>query len=229
MTDPKGQVVDYTYDELDRVKTVAYKNAVISGAQLSFDYNYDAEDNVTEVKETDSINQIKNYARKYDARNRLTEEKDSRQNIVNYVYDATNNVKQITARNYYNSTQTTKETNYTYDALNRLDTVSAGGGAQVAKYNWTADGLLDEVVYQGNASTKRKFSYDNADRVTNITNTIGTNTESFDYGYDGNSNRTSETRKFNGTTTRTITNGCDVLDRLASSSSIAPPTERRRR
>jgi len=225
MTDPKGQVVDYTYDELDRVKTAGYKNSQVGGAQLSFEYNYDAEDNLTEVKETNSINQIKNYSRKYDARNRLTEEKDSRQNIVNFVYDAASNVKQITARNYYNATQTTKETNYTYDALNRLDTVSAGS-AQVAKYNWTADGLLDEVVYQGNASTKRKFDYDNADRVTNITNTIGTNTESFDYGYDANSNRTSETRKSNGTTTRTITYGFDALDRLSNSSYIAPPADR---
>lgn len=225
LTDPKGQVVDYTYDELDRVKTAVYKNAQAGSAQLSFEYNYDAEDNLTEIKETNSINQIKNYSRKYDARNRLIEEKDSRQNIVNFVYDAASNVKQITARNYYNATQTTKETNYTYDALNRLDTVSAGS-VQVANYSWTADGLLDEVVYQGNASTKRKFTYDNADRVTNITNTIGTNTESFDYGYDANSNRTSETRKSNGTTTRTITYGFDMLDRLGNSLYVAPPADR---
>jgi hypothetical protein len=73
--------------------------------------------------------------------------------------------------------------------------------------------LLKKVSYQN--STSRNYVYDNADRVTNITNNLGGNlSESYDYGYDNNSNRQSEVRKENGVARRTASYQYDGLDRL---------------
>ena len=74
--------------------------------------------------------------------------------------------------------------------------------ATIADYDWYSDGLLKKVAYQN--STSRNYVYDNADRVTNITNNLGGNqSESYDYGYDANSNRETEIRKENGIAKRT--------------------------
>jgi YD repeat-containing protein len=73
--------------------------------------------------------------------------------------------------------------------------------------------LLKKVAYQN--STNRNYVYDNADRVTSITNTLGGNqSESYDYGYDANSNRESEVRRENGIAKRTAAYQYDGLDRL---------------
>src|SRR4030095_6812379 len=107
---------------------------------------------------------------------------------VRFDYDAANNLKKITDPNQ-------KETSYTYDAQNRLQNVAMTGGA-TASYTWFADGLLQSVDY--GSGQKREYAYDNADRLTQITNTVGTGsaikTQQFVYGYDQNSNRASETR-----------------------------------
>ena len=42
----------------------------------------------------------------------------------------------------------------------------------VAAYSWFADGLLKSVDY--GAGMKREYAYDNADRLTQVTNTVGT-------------------------------------------------------
>jgi RHS repeat-associated protein len=72
---------------------------------------------------------------------------------------------------------------------------------------------------------KREYSYDNADRLTQVTNTTSAGatpqTQEFLYGYDANSNRESETRKVNGQTTRGITYGYDLLDRLTAATYTA--------
>jgi YD repeat-containing protein len=75
-----------------------------------------------------------------------------------------------------------------------------------AAYSWYADGLLKQVDY--GAGMKREYTYDDADRLKQVTNTVGTEpstqTQQFIYGYDSNSNRESETRKVNGQTTRGV-------------------------
>ena len=64
-------------------------------------------------------------------------------------------------------------------------------------HTWKRDGLLERVDY-GNGMS-RAYGYDNADRLKTITNTFGSgSSEEFNYSYDANSNRSSETRKLNG-------------------------------
>ena len=128
---------------------------------------------------------------------------DAFNKTVDFTYDTANNLKTLTAAN--------RVTSYNYDGKNQLDTVIQNS-TTIANYDWYADGLLQKVDYSANK--KREFTYDNADRISNITNTIGTNSESFDYGYDANSNRNSEVRKANGQAFRTIAYDYDKLDRL---------------
>jgi YD repeat-containing protein len=62
--------------------------------------------------------------------------------------------------------------------------------------NWYADGLLQSVNYA--AGQTRNYAYDNADRVQTITNTVGSKSEQYSYGYDAHSNRINETLKVDG-------------------------------
>jgi YD repeat-containing protein len=138
----------------------------ISGAgPQGYSNSYDPEINLTTVGETSNPDGVRSYTRTYDARNRLRSAIDPSGHTVTYGYDAANS----------------------YDARNRLQNVTMTGGATAA-YSWYADGLLQRVEY--GAGMKRKYSYDNADRLTQVTNTTGADatpqTQEFLYGYDAN-------------------------------------------
>ena len=214
ITDPKGQVTTIVYDELDRADTLAYANT--SGSSpLGFDFEYDTENNLTGVEEKLTPTTTRRYARSYDERNRLQTTTDPFNRTVTYSYFATNKLKTI-------KDSAGNETRYTYDAVNRLQNVTMPNGS-TAGYSWFADGLLKTVDY--GAGLKREYTYDNADRLTQVTNTVGTSgvqTQQFVYGYDPNSNRTSETRKVDGHTTRANTYSYDLLDRLTSAGYTTP-------
>jgi YD repeat-containing protein len=80
--------------------------------------------------------------------------------------------------------------------------------------------LLQKVSYSANS--KREYGYDNADRVSNITNTIGSNSKSYDYGYDANSNRNAETKKTDNQVSRNLEYQYDEVDRLKQVKTITP-------
>ena len=202
-TDPKGQTAAMNYDELDRLDDATYKDAD-NIQRLFHDYKYDAEDNLYEVAENRGGNS-RIYKREYDTRNRLTKTIDGANKSVAVTYDAANNLKTLTDAS-------SRVTTYNYDQKNQLDTVKQGT-ATIADYDWYADGLQQKVTYQN--TTSRNYAYDNANRVTKITNSFANSgSESFDYGYDANSNRQSEVRKTNGQAFRTIAYTYDKVDRL---------------
>ncbi|HEV8187414.1 MAG TPA: Ig-like domain-containing protein [Pyrinomonadaceae bacterium] len=215
ITDPKNQITSIAFDELDRPTNITYSNT--SGSRpLGFNFGRDPEGNLTSVVEQLTPTTNRNYARSYDSRNRVTSTTDPSNRTVRFFYDAADNLKQIKDADQ-------KDTNYSYDALNRLQNVAMNGGA-TADYTWFADGLLQKVEY--GSGLKREYSYDNADRLTAVTNTVGTDsggqTQQFAYGYDRNSNRITETRKQNGQTIRSIAYDYDLLDRLTTASYNAP-------
>src|SRR4030095_8191218 len=109
---------------------------------------------------------------------------------VTFDYDAANNITSLTdAAN--------NPIGYSYDALNRVQTVSLSNQSATINYQWQADGLLKQVAYP--AGMRRDYTYDAAGRVTNVNNHIsGTESEEFAYTYDANANRTTETRRLNG-------------------------------
>jgi RHS repeat-associated protein len=132
-------------------------------------------------------------------------------------YDDANNLTSITDAD-------SKLTGYEYDPLNRLKKVNLPGGGQSVYYDWFADGLLKRVTYA--TGVTRDYSYDNADRVASVTNTLRPQlSEDFDYTYDRNSNRDSETRKQNGQTVRTIAYGYDELNRLSNATYTTPAAD----
>jgi RHS repeat-associated protein len=215
ITDPKGQLTTIAYDELDRPQTLSYGNTSGAGPK-GYSYGYDPENNLTSVAEQTGPTQTRNYSRSFDARNRIKTTTDPYGRTVSFDYDAANNLKKIK-----DSQQ--KETLYDYDGRNRLQTVTLPNSTQ-ATYTWYADGLLQRVDY--GAEMKREYTYDNADRLTQLTNTAGTGaqaqTQQFVYTYDQNSNRETETRKINGQVTRSMTYAYDLLDRLTSANYAAP-------
>ena len=217
VTDPKGQQTSIGYDALDRATSVQYLNVTGQGPR-SYVYNYDPEGNLSNVAETRQVDPptpaTRTYTRTYDSRNRLTAATDPNNHKVQFQYDAANNLKSIIdAAN--------KETKYLYDAHNRLQSVTLPGQTEPVDYTWAADGLLKRVAYPN--GMKRDYNYDTADRLTSINNHISaTESDEFDYGYDANSNRTTETRKQNGNTVRDITYDYDLLDRLTEANYKTP-------
>lgn len=216
VTDPKGQVSTLAYDELDRLSTINYTNTTGAGPR-AYTYGYDPEGNLTNITETLAGLPPRNYLRSYDARDRLKTTTDPFTRAVTLDYDAANNLKTITDA-------ASRITGYSYDPLNRLQTVTLPGGSPTITYDWYADGLLKQVTYPNGA--KREYGYDNADRLTSLTNTLNTQTsELFNYTYDPNSNRASETRKQNGVGTRAINYDYDLLNRLTSANYTTPAAD----
>jgi RHS repeat-associated protein len=217
--DPKGQEFNLTYDALDRLTVKDFQNT--NGSQQNkFEFHYDPEANLTSVENTrknGSQIDTRNWALNYDARNRLTSATDSFHKTVSYQYDAANNLSVF-------SDAAGRPTTYAYDANNRLQTATLTGSRQI-NYSWYADGLLQRVNY--GAGLQREYTYDDADRVSQITNTItsaasSTQQEVFEYGYDRNSNRETETSKLNGITTRTAHYSYDQLNRLTQAAYDTP-------
>lgn len=214
-TDPLGQMITADYDDEDRLKSIGYALAgglqPIEGPRRQA-YKYDPEGNLTDVEETTALSgtiATRNYARTYDARNRLKTATDPSGRSVSYVYDAANNVTEFT-----DSAQ--KNTRYSYDSANRLDIVTLHSGRSV-DYDWTADGLVSQVIYGSGMS--RVYTYDNADRVTSIKNNLGGgDSEEYSYTYDANSNRRNEMRRQKGEVIRQVDYSYDELDRLTAES-----------
>jgi RHS repeat-associated protein len=153
-----------------------------------------------------------------DTRGRLTKVTDANGHTSLYQeYDQANNLKQMTDASG-------AVTGYAYDPANRLQTVTLNGGASVG-YQWEADGLLKRITYSANQS--RNYAYDNADRVQTITNTVGSRSEQYSYGYDAHSNRLSEELKTDGSATalRRVDYEYDFGDRLKKATTGSQVTQ----
>jgi RHS repeat-associated protein len=214
VADALGQKTQTVYDLLDRPQSVDYSlgpNILPVNGPRHRAFGYDPEGNLTSASEISATNGSvvqRSYARTYDARGRLQTASDPMGHMVQYGYDAADNVTSFTDA-------ASRQTSYTYDGRNRLQTVMASGRS--INYTWKPDGLLDQVTY-GNGMS-RVYGYDNADRLKSVINTFGSgNSEQFSYDYDSNSNRTAETRKLNAQTIRTVSYGFDDLDRLTRAS-----------
>ncbi|KAF1084282.1 tRNA nuclease WapA precursor [Sporotomaculum syntrophicum] len=102
-------------------------------------------------------------------------------------------------------------TNYQYNNLNRLTTVTADG--KNFTYEYYGDGMVKAVNYPqltGGTSIRTEYTYDNSNRLKTMHNKLGGQTiTQYSYNYDNNGNITSVTE--NGQTTSYI---YDVLNRL---------------
>jgi YD repeat-containing protein len=227
LVDPKTQTVTNVYDELNRLKTRAYAAlpSEVAGQwrhTTAIGYTYDANGNVTEVQDSVASGTdppvILTTTRVYDPLDRLTSETTpltaslppgpSDNRTVGYAYF--NNGVRKTVTDPSGSV-----TEYAYDGQNRLQTATTAFGtpqAAATSYTYWPDDLLHTVTYPNGVVATN--TYDAADRVASIVNAkAATTISSYAYGYDANSNRTSQV-EVNGGLSETTTYGYDDLDRL---------------
>lgn len=191
MTGPFGQVNVYTYDNLNRLKTVGpsttvfeaeydyYNNNLLkeikqrngnkstftydgysintlihtkaNGSEINyFDYDYDGNGNITGQTVRQS-SPLAAYGYSYDSLNRIATSSQ-----FNETYTYNNRGNRIALKSDRMPDIPSGETNYTYDAWNRLTSVSKSGGGQVS-YRYNGDGLLYERTEN---NTTVRYYYD---------------------------------------------------------------------
>ncbi|MCF6238163.1 MAG: hypothetical protein L3J79_05005 [Candidatus Marinimicrobia bacterium] len=179
-TDPRGNRVEFTYDELNRKKQHIQQKTT-GNLTVSYDI-YDAEGNLTRL--TDAKGQLFGY--EYDALNRLT--------TTNYPlvvtpfltiqetttgYDANNNIETITEtkQNTSGGTQTDSTLNI-WDTFDRLTSSTQRGIAISYAYDNNGNRTSVSTV---NGSTS--YTFDHRNRLK--TAVVGTDTTTYSYTPDG--------------------------------------------
>jgi RHS repeat-associated protein len=236
MTDALGHVTTYEYDDLGRMaKTIFHDQtfrtqeydklgrrvAAIDQNGKRTEYRYDDLGRLTGVK--DARNQWTEYG--YNEIGQLIFQEDANDNRTYYeydilgrreavqlplnqrsgmTYDEVGNLKTMTDFNG-------KTITYLYDYQNRLTEKQFQDGSKV-QYGYTLHGLQDTVTFRDSTGLITSFydyDYDERDRLTQRTDTIGGTSRSIQYGYDQNSNQTSVT-----TASGITTYSYDERDRL---------------
>jgi fibro-slime domain-containing protein/RHS repeat-associated protein len=210
-----GVSVNYTYDALDRLETVADGRAPVGAGVTA--YAYDAVGNLAGVRYPNRVET--RYA--YDALNRLTDVSATKDNtgVANYAYTLDQAGHRLSATEAGGRT-----VDYTYDALNRLTKEHISGDAAVnGALDYTYDAVGNRLRRDSTVPgvTSSTSTYDGNDRLTSDTydqngNTVSSNgttyTFNFEdrlasangggviYTYDGDGNRVAKT--VGGVTTR---------------------------
>ncbi len=209
VTDPNGVATAFTYDSLDRVKTVTIAgdatsysytpSGKVAGITLpkgnAIAYTYDSLDRL--VKIADALGNSVNYS--YDSAGNRTKEEilDSSgalQKTLSFQHDALNRLTRVVspdstyteyaydARGSRVSLRTPNSqlTSYQYDSLNRLVSVTQPGNIQTAYAYTVQDGLSSVTDANGNATT---YKHDDMGRVYQVVSPdTGTTTYQYDPG-----------------------------------------------
>ncbi|CAK0753954.1 exported hypothetical protein [Gammaproteobacteria bacterium] len=165
-TNPKGQVVQYEYDDkLGRV------TRSIDKLGFATRKTWDAAGHLKSV--TDAKNGVVSYT--YDANGNRSTVTDARGLVTGYAYDEAN---RLTAVAQSANGTILASTSYTYDALGRItSTTNANHHASTTRY----DGFGNVLNRSDALSQITRYEYDEDDRVTKMTDPEGRWTE---YGYD---------------------------------------------
>lgn len=166
---------EYTYDSLNRMKTVLNKKG--SAILSSFTYEYDNNGNITSIAETGISTRNSTYT--YDPLNRIKTVSRSDGTSISYSYDLRGNRTILTNSSVISLPF--KTTTYTYDLLNRL--VRANLGEESVYFSYSADGLrykksstegptiqyqynlAGQVISESNASNAVQANYIRGDRL----------------------------------------------------------------
>ncbi|PKM79679.1 MAG: hypothetical protein CVU89_17025 [Firmicutes bacterium HGW-Firmicutes-14] len=172
MTNGRGQVTSYQYDDAGRLLSFTDPAGTVS-------YTYDANGNITSVSDSSGI-----ICREYDALNRLVKYTDSRENIIQYQYDQAGNLTELV---YPDG----KKVIYGYDNMNRLISVTDWAN-RVTSYEYDANGRLIKTTRSN--GTILTLTYDVAGRVTqqrDVDQSSSTISQ-YDYSYDAIGSITTE-------------------------------------
>lgn len=223
--DAEGQLTLETHGVLHRLETRTYLSHKQPRELPSVDseeYDYDGNGNVTSVVETKQAlagTVVETTVRTFDGLDRLKEELRYDGKRVGYGYDAKGNRQRVEDADGV-------ATVYVYDALDRVRTAALG--AAVTTYAYWPDGLLKGTSYPNGVEERR--CYDAVGRLTDVITAKGSISDAcgtaatvvsrYGYGYDANSNRTSQAEQRTSPTTQALgaaeptTYGYDALDRL---------------
>ncbi len=211
-TDPKGNVTEKVYDKAGRLsKVIVGKDETAytyydNGNRASVTYR----DGTKEEYTYNGANQIKTLVnRKADG---------SILDNYTYTYDAAGN--QLTKQEMIGGTEK-GTTTYTYDTLNRLQTVTEPN-KKVTTYEYDKAGnrsietvLATDETSGSTVNVKNTYTYDTGNRLTNIAKMVNNIlTETTDYTYDNNGNQlTSVVKTYTaGIITSTATTGVNTYD-----------------
>jgi RHS repeat-associated protein len=193
----------YTYDQLNRLKSVDNEDAIADTPRVILYYEYDAQGNVTKTTDDKGVTVQSTYSK----RNQLDTRKwfdadvpsggttDVANARVDSSYTAAGRQKQI--RRYSDLTATTKvgSTDYTYDQSGRVDTLTHKNAVDTLlsgyDYGYEFSGLLSDEIrdHSNNAYDQSiKYKYDLTGQLVDAAFS-GQDDES--YVYDANGNRKS--------------------------------------
>ena len=168
-TDFNGETIHYVYDEMNRLVTKDFP----TGTDEVYTYtDTDLQETVTDARG------ITEYI--YDSMDRLIKRTDPDNKFVAYQYDlAGNRIKVITP---------TDSTTFTFDALNREETV-INPSTGTTQYTYDAVGNLSSTLYPN--STRADYSYNDLNRLTKLLNhtTSGDTLSCYNYTLGATGNR----------------------------------------
>jgi RHS repeat-associated protein len=181
LVDPDNKRTVYGYDELNRLETLTLddqqsviyeyfpdglKKTVTNPNGTVSTYLYDAADRMDTITHVGPTGTISSYA---------------------YFYDANSNRE----RQVETNAGRTETTEYTYDFVNRLKTVTYPD--RTTRYEYDQAGNRIQEVTTGAEASDETFHYDAINRLERITDTV-TGAELTRYAYDANGNTTSKTK-----------------------------------
>lgn len=172
-TDRNNKTTTITYTSSGKTATINYPD----GSSVPF--TYDQNDNL--IKMQDSIGTT-TYT--YDLANQLKTSTDPHGFVISYTRDANGNIIQI-------SYPGNKTVSYTFDALNRVKTVTIDWLAKTTTYDYDDAGRTSDLTQFNGTYTR--YTYDNANRLTALENRLsnaGSAIATYSFTLDNNGNRT---------------------------------------
>ena len=213
-TDFNGQTTTHTYDINDRLTQSLFADGLIQS------FVYDAIGNRTQaIKTENGVITTTNYT--YDNRNRLTSETQfagtADETTLSYTYDDVGNRTVLTEVQGGAQSGTTRVTRYTFDVLNRMETITDPEG-NVTTYQYDAAG--NRIGMEHANGNKVSYVYDELNRLTTLNHLDSADaiTKGFVYTLHPTGKRTKITEQNGRVTDYTY----DALYRLLTESIVDP-------
>jgi RHS repeat-associated protein len=202
----RGNNIGYTYD----TSGLLTKKQYADGSNTT--YAYDPKGNLTGV--TDASGTI---AMQYDTANQLTKITYPTGRSLTYTYNAAGQRTKLVSGNTIVPADV-YTTNYTYDTVGRLKTLTNATGQAIISYDYDTAGRLTKET-NGNG-TYTTYEYDQQSQIAKLINYKADNTvnSKFEYAYDSLGRRTSMT-----TVDGKFGYGYDAIGQLTS---VVTPTNR---
>ncbi|ARI82599.1 VWA domain-containing protein [Microcystis aeruginosa] len=196
----RGSNISYTYNTSGLLTKKQYGNS------SSVNYSYDTRGNLTSV-----VDGTGTMTMQYDTANRLTKITYPNGRSLSYTYNADGQRTKLVSSDGYT-------TNYTYDTVGRLKSLTNGTGQNIITYDYDSAGrLIKETNGNGTYTT---YEYDLQDQLTKLVNYKANNTvnSQYQYTYDNLGRRTTMT-----TLEGVFQYGYDAIGQLTS---VITPTNR---